>query len=104
MANLAFSPRYAAPEVVAAFEAKQPQVKVEPSMDMWALGVMAFELLTDAPAFSREVTQDVRSPAKSCMLLVVTRACGGLCMQPMSACARPLQATTLYFCSVRVAT
>lgn len=53
MAGLSFSPRYAAPEVLAAYEARQPQINVKPSMDIWSLGVMAYELLTDEPAFDR---------------------------------------------------
>ena len=53
MANLSFSPRYAAPEVLVAYEAREPLIKVDPAMDIWALGVMAYELLTDEPVFHR---------------------------------------------------
>jgi serine/threonine protein kinase len=59
-APLAFSPRYAAPEVLRAYEAKEREVLVEPSMDMWSVGIMAYELLTDAPAFSRQTKQQAR--------------------------------------------
>jgi serine/threonine protein kinase len=58
MASLSFSPRYAAPEVLRAFENKEVTVLVDTSMDMWSLGVMAFELLTDAPAFPRDIKQE----------------------------------------------
>ena len=57
MANLAFSPRYAAPEVLQAYEAGEKEVSVAASTDIWSLGVMAFELLTDAPAFDRYTPQ-----------------------------------------------
>ena len=53
MAPLAFSPRYAAPEVLRAFEGKQIEMKVAPSIDIWSLGVMAYELLTDKPVFDK---------------------------------------------------
>lgn len=58
MASLSFSPRYAAPEVLKAYEAQQREILVESSMDIWALGVMAYELLTDAPAFDRFCKQE----------------------------------------------
>jgi serine/threonine protein kinase len=51
MAPLSFSLRYAAPEVVEAFEARQKSILVDPAMDLWAFGLMAYELLTDEPAF-----------------------------------------------------
>lgn len=50
-APLSFSLKYAAPEVVAAYEAKDRTIVANPAMDMWALGLMAYELLTDTSAF-----------------------------------------------------
>lgn len=47
MASLAYSPGYAAPEVVATAEAGEARIRVAPSADVWALGVIAFELLTE---------------------------------------------------------
>ena len=47
-----FTPTYAAPEVVLAYKAGAPCVAA-PSMDAWAMGVMAFELLTHKPAFEK---------------------------------------------------
>jgi serine/threonine protein kinase len=43
---------YAAPETVHALEAGERTVAVSPAVDMWALGVIAFELLTGAPTFA----------------------------------------------------
>jgi serine/threonine protein kinase len=56
LATLSFSPRYAAPEVVAAYEAKELRVLADPSADVWSLGIIAYELLTDTPVFGRGAT------------------------------------------------
>eukprot|EP00892_Ulva_mutabilis_P004144 jgi/Ulvmu1/2100/UM125_0004.1 len=42
---------YAAPESVHAFERGDREICASPAQDAWALGVLAFELLTAAPAF-----------------------------------------------------
>eukprot|EP00892_Ulva_mutabilis_P006547 jgi/Ulvmu1/4264/UM194_0004.1 len=42
---------YAPPEVLAACEARQPCMRASPALDSWSLGVMAYELLTGAPAY-----------------------------------------------------
>lgn len=56
-APLAFSPRYAAPEVIGVYEARQPVIRVSAALDIWALGVMAYELLTDTPVFDKYTQQ-----------------------------------------------
>lgn len=44
MASLSFSPRYASPEMVMAYEARQAQVPAEAAVDMWAIGIIAYEV------------------------------------------------------------
>ena len=44
MASLSFSPRYAAPEMLMSFEARQAQVLAAPAVDMWAIGIIAYEV------------------------------------------------------------
>lgn len=51
---------FAAPEVVRALEAGKTQMKVEPSQDVWALGMVAYELLTRSRAFPSGMAQQVR--------------------------------------------
>ena len=51
-APLSFTLAYAAPEVVEAFSVGMRHMEAQPALDAWALGVMAFELLTGAPAFN----------------------------------------------------
>ena len=45
--------KYASPEVVLALEAGEKTVVVDPASDIWAVGVIAFELLTGEPIFPR---------------------------------------------------
>ena len=52
--SLSLSLKYAAPEVLHALEAGSSTVIVDPAVDIWALGVIAFELLTEEPAFSAQ--------------------------------------------------
>ena len=47
-----FTLAYAAPEVAAAFHAGERYIESSAALDSWSLGVMAFELLTGAPAFN----------------------------------------------------
>eukprot|EP00892_Ulva_mutabilis_P005912 jgi/Ulvmu1/3693/UM017_0110.1 len=50
-AGLSFSLKYAAPEVVHALEAGSKTVHVDAAVDIWAFGVIAFELLNGERAF-----------------------------------------------------
>ena len=51
-APLSFSLKYAAPEVVHALESGSRSIEVHPALDIWSIGVIAFELLTGERAFS----------------------------------------------------
>ena len=51
-APLSFTLVYAAPEVARAFFLQQGTIESTPALDAWSLGVMAFELLTGAPAYN----------------------------------------------------
>ena len=51
-ASLSYSLKYAAPEVVHEIEAKSKTILVDAAIDIWAIGVIAFELLTGERAFS----------------------------------------------------
>lgn len=78
LAGLAYTLRYAAPEVVAAKRrggAGKKSIVVAESLDAWSLGVMAFEMCTGEPgsAFRRGMTVDevgaaavILGPRKSC--------------------------------------
>ena len=66
MASLKYSLKYAAPEVVQAVEAGSTTIFVDAAVDIWAVGVIAFELLTGKRAFPNcgmslaESNQDAR--------------------------------------------
>ena len=49
--NLSYSLAYAPPEVIQALEAHQRVLVADASADMWALGVIAFELLSKQQTF-----------------------------------------------------
>ena len=61
---LCFTLAYAAPEVVHAWDAGHSTIACSPALDAWSLGVMAFELLTGAPAYKMltDGRDKVRSP------------------------------------------
>lgn len=53
-----YSLHYAAPEVVHAVEAGSRTIYVDAAVDMWAIGVIAFELLTSTRIFPVHVFED----------------------------------------------
>ena len=56
MAPMTFSPGYAAPEVVRAYQAGHFAMPSHPAADMWALGVIAYEMLTKERAFGPDAS------------------------------------------------
>ena len=69
---LSFTLAYASPEVVQAHEVGIARMEAWPALDAWSLGVMAFELLTGAPAF-KFLTE---GRAKVCIPRVSVALCG----------------------------
>ena len=65
-APLSFTLAYAAPEVVAAYQRQEVRVQCSPALDAWSLGVLAFELLTGAPAFDLVAEGRAGVCAQSC--------------------------------------
>ena len=62
-AAVGFTPTYAAPEMVIAFKAGEKYCAADAAVDAWALGIIAFELLLERPAFGRFVNMpDVSAP------------------------------------------
>jgi serine/threonine protein kinase len=55
---MSLSPGYAAPEVVLAYRARQRTTIAHPSVDMWALGVIAYEMLTKQRTFGANATAE----------------------------------------------
>jgi serine/threonine protein kinase len=56
--KLSFSPLYAAPEIFEALEASAQTMTADGATDIWALGVMAFELLAKTSAFPADCDWD----------------------------------------------
>jgi serine/threonine protein kinase len=68
LAKVGFTPPYAAPEVVDACLKGERYITVDAAVDAWALGVIAFELLVERPAFgpmmdAAEVLVDLPTPS-----------------------------------------
>lgn len=55
--GLSYSLQYAPPEIVAAVETGESTVLADSAADMWALGVIAYELLTRSRTFSRSLSR-----------------------------------------------
>jgi serine/threonine protein kinase len=62
-ADLSLTLSYGAPEVMASYEARQRTHVATAAADVWALGVIAFELLTGEPVFPAMATQSEISSA-----------------------------------------
>ena len=59
-APLSYSLAYAAPETIAAAERKERVVVADPAVDVWALGVMAYELFTRTRVMNPHNPEQVR--------------------------------------------
>ena len=53
-----FTLEYAAPEVAAAWQACALSIEAHPALDVWAFGVMAYEVLTGQPAFADDLSEN----------------------------------------------
>lgn len=68
-ALVGFTPTYAAPEVLAASKLGTRSMRADAAVDAWALGVIAFELLIQRPAFGAfSATTQVRSLLCCCSM------------------------------------
>ena len=59
MRGPSYSLQYVAPEVLAAVEAGDASIETSAAADIWALGVIAYELLTNSRAFGMGTTRAV---------------------------------------------
>jgi eukaryotic-like serine/threonine-protein kinase len=71
-----FTPSYAAPEIVRAAVTHQPLIRTRASMDAWALGVMAFELL------SGDVVFDPTRMSIDQVRVIASRSCSAVAVAP----------------------
>jgi serine/threonine protein kinase len=55
---LTFSPGYAPPEVIHAYRAGHRTIVADSAVDMWALGVIAYEMLTQQRAFGPQASAE----------------------------------------------
>lgn len=66
LAPSTFTFRYAAPETIAALEQQTSSIIATEAVDAWALGVMAWELITGEPCFpDSQSNGEVRPPHRS---------------------------------------
>lgn len=73
-AKISYSLGYTAPEVILAVEAGQRNMEASAALDIWAVGVVAFELLTRRRAFAPATQRThVRSAALCCAALRVAQ-------------------------------
>lgn len=56
--GLSYSLQYAAPEILEAVEAGETSMRASAAADIWALGVIAYELLTNSRAFPVGTTRE----------------------------------------------
>ena len=69
VSSIAYTLRYVAPEVIDAKRSGQGDMVVEEALDVWSLGVMAFEMCAGTTPFPRGMPADVvRPPACTCLL------------------------------------
>ena len=59
-APMSYSLAYAAPETIEAAERKDRTVVADPAVDVWALGVMAYELFTRTRVMNPHDPEQVR--------------------------------------------
>ena len=70
-APLSFTVQYAPPEVIAAYLEKHKSIVATEAMDAWAMGVVAFELLTGTPAFAPLTPKEEVRPRLSPLLSLI---------------------------------
>ena len=84
-ASVGLTPAYAAPEIIAAHVAGDATVTADTGVDAWALGVIAFELLTRRPAFDA-----LSAPGAVRPTAAFSRLMHATCMTPLHLITVPL--------------